>query len=242
MYKPDLHPLCEKDFFLLSLPEELPLPLDSPDISSRVPMHDLINFVIGILDARDPFTFSHSWRVAEISVLLGQEIGLSSSRIVRLHHAAHLHDIGKIGVPDRVLLKTGPLTEEEYAEMQTHSEKGYRILRRFALLENISKIVLCHHERMDGKGYPLGIPGEDIPLESRIIAVADAFDAITSDRPYRKGRPLSEAFEEIRNHRNTQFCPTIVDALLELRSILPERLRRADKEIRRFEKPRALFQ
>jgi len=236
VHKPDVLPLGGKDTFLLSLSEELPLPPHRTDNSSRVPMHDLINFVIGILDARDPFTFSHSWRVAAISVLLGKKMLFSSPRIAQLHHAAHLHDIGKIGVPDRVLLKKGPLTEEEYGEMKQHSQKGYHILQRFPLLRNIARIVLCHHERMDGGGYPLGISGEEIPLESRIIGVADAFDAITSDRPYRKGRSLSEAFEEIRHHSGTQFCPQTVDALLDLRHVLSEHLQRADEEIRRFEK------
>jgi len=236
VHKPDVLPLGNKDSFLLSLLEEAPLTMERPSTSSRVPMHDLINFVIGILNARDPFTFSHSWRVAEISVLLGKKMGFSPPRIAKLHHAAHLHDIGKIGVPDRVLLKKGALTKEEYAEMQKHSEKGYHILRRFPPLEDISQIVLCHHERVDGRGYPRGISEEAIPLESRIIGVADAFDAITSDRPYRKGRSLSEAFEEIRNFQGTQFCPQTVEALLQLRDILPERLKQADEEIQGFEK------
>ncbi len=236
MQKPDVLPLVDSSSFLLSLSEEFPSPLLHPRTSSRVPMHDLINFVIGILDARDPFTFSHSWRVAEISVLLGKKMGFSPPRLAELHHAAHLHDIGKIGVPDRVLLKEGPLTKDEYGEMQQHSEKGFSILRRFPLLRDIARIVLYHHERMDGKGYPQGISGEEIPLESRIIGVADAFDAITSDRPYRKGRSLSEAFEEIQRYRGTQFCSKTVDALLDLRQVLPEHLRRADEEIQSFEK------
>lgn len=236
MQKLEVLPLAHRDSFILSLSEELPSPFAHPQTSSRVPMHDLINFVIGILDARDPFTFSHSWRVAEVSVLLGKKMGFSPPRLAELHHAAHLHDIGKIGVPDRVLLKEGPLTKEEYGEMKQHSRKGFYILRRFPLLRDIARIVLYHHERMDGKGYPQGISGEQIPLESRIIGVADAFDAITSDRPYRKGRSLSEAFEEIQRHRGTQFCPKTVDALLELRQVLPEHLRQADEEIRSFEK------
>ncbi|QTA86983.1 HDIG domain-containing protein [Desulfonema magnum] len=177
-----------------------------------VSLHELIDVVITTLDARDPYTLEHSFRVAEYSERISEDMGLDADMHQRVHIAAHLHDIGKIGVSDAVLNKPGKLTNAEMKEIQSHSRIGYNILSRIPMLREISEIVLHHHERFDGKGYPRGLMGDKIPLESRIIAVADAFDAMTSDRPYRKGMPSDDAVREINRHKETQFCPLIVNS------------------------------
>ena len=177
------------------------------DLSVKI--DELIDMVIVTLDARDPYTFSHSERVAALSVLIADEMGLASEEIEKIHIAAHLHDIGKIGVTDVVLNKDGKLLKEEMIMMQSHSLIGHNILKKLDLFEEISKIVLHHHERYDGAGYPDGTVGERIPVESRIIAVADSFDAITSDRPYRQGASFQDGFEEIARHVHDQFCPMV---------------------------------
>lgn len=189
-------------------------------IFQQVSSHELIDIVVNILDVRDPYTFRHSWRVAEIAVLIAREMGLPPDRVETLHIAAHLHDIGKIGVPDCVLNKPGRLTDEERRLMQSHPRIGCQILDRLVIFKNISPMVLHHHERFDGHGYPEGLAGEEIPLGSRIIAVADSFDAITSDRPYRKALSQDEGFREIALHVGDQFCPTVVRHFLTIRPLV----------------------
>ena len=137
-------------------------------------------------------------------------MGLDETARENVHIAAHLHDIGKIGVSDRILKKPGKLKPDEMEEMQTHPIIGFTILEKLSVFGRISGIVLHHHERFDGLGYPNGLKGNEIPLESRVIAVADAFDAMTSDRPYRNGMPVEKAFREIRSHAGDQFDPMVV--------------------------------
>jgi HD-GYP domain-containing protein (c-di-GMP phosphodiesterase class II) len=175
-----------------------------------VKLDDMINMIIITLDARDPYTYSHSERVAALSVLIAAEMKLPQDEIDKIHIAAHLHDIGKIGVADIVLNKEGKLSKEELIQMQSHSLIGYNILNKIDLFKEIEILVLHHHERFDGEGYPSNLKGENIPIESRIIAVADSFDAITSDRSYRKGSSYEVGFEELNNHIGDQFCPTVV--------------------------------
>lgn len=177
-----------------------------------IELHDVIDTIITTLDARDPYTYAHSLRVAGVSEILAGVMGFSPERIERVHNAAHLHDIGKIGVSDVVLKKPGRLTREEMIEMQAHPKIGYNILTRTALFRDVADIVLYHHERYDGLGYPECLKGTAIPVESRIIAVADTFDAMTSDRPYRKGLSAVEARREINAHVGNQFCPDVVSA------------------------------
>jgi putative nucleotidyltransferase with HDIG domain len=179
-------------------------------LPETVSLHELIDVVITTLDARDPYTLEHSFRVAEYAERISEDMGLDEDTRQRIHIAAHLHDIGKIGVSDAVLKKTGNLTKTEMKEMQSHSRIGYNILSRIPMFQEISRIVLYHHERFDGHGYPEGLKGEAIPLESRIIAVADAYDAMTSDRPYRKGMPPGDAVREISRHKGKQHCPLAV--------------------------------
>jgi putative nucleotidyltransferase with HDIG domain len=194
-----------------------------------VKLDDMINIVIITLDARDPYTYSHSDRVAALSVLIAESMGFSEEEIEKTHIAAHLHDIGKIGVNDSVLNKEGKLSKEEMIQMQAHSLIGYNILNKIDLFKEIEVIVLHHHERYDGEGYPNNIRGEDIPIESRIIAVADSFDAITSDRPYRRGSSYQVGIEEVNRHTFDQFCPMVVRAFNQVKDQIPSLLDTIEK-------------
>jgi HD-GYP domain-containing protein (c-di-GMP phosphodiesterase class II) len=156
--------------------------------------------------------------------MLVEAMGMSSQQIARTRNAALLHDIGKIGVPDRILQKDGVLSATEYAVMQQHPEIGYGILKRLVVFADLAEIVRYHHERYDGLGYPVGLKGEAIPLESRVLAVADAFDAITSDRPYRQGRLYKEGFLEISKHSGEQFCPRVAACFLSMKDIITGRM------------------
>ena len=196
----------------------------SADLGEMLPeirMDELIEVILTVLNARDPYTFSHSLRVTEIATLIAADMNLPSEKIRLIHEAAYLHDIGKVGIPDRVLNKTGRLTHEEMHYMQAHPRIGYNVLMRLPLFRDIAGIVLSHHERWDGLGYPAGLKAEQIPIESRIIAVADAFDAITSDRPYRKGQSMEFGLEEILRHKKDQFGPLVVDHFLNIFQHIP---------------------
>jgi diguanylate cyclase (GGDEF)-like protein/putative nucleotidyltransferase with HDIG domain len=164
------------------------------------------------VDAKDSYTRSHSETVSETCGLIAEELGLPPERVARLRLAGLLHDIGKIGIPDAILQKPAALTDEEFEVMKTHSKLGYRIVRG-AELEQEAEWILHHHERLDGRGYPDGLSGDAVPLESRIILVADAFEAMTSDRPYRRGQPERTALAELARHAGTQFDPDAVAAL-----------------------------
>ncbi len=171
---------------------------------------DLIDTVNNILNFRDPYTFSHSERVAAVSLLIAGEMNLPKDQIETIHYAAHMHDIGKIGIPDLILNKPGRLDKKELLILQKHSAIGFTILNRLHIFNEIADIVLHHHERYDGLGYPSNLSGNNIPFQSCIIAVADSFDAITSNRSYRKKLSYEYAFQEINNHSGDQFCPDVV--------------------------------
>ncbi len=164
------------------------------------------------VDAKDSYTRSHCETVSQLCVLIGEQLGMPPHDIEQLRLAGLLHDVGKIGVPDAILGKPSGLTDEEYAQMQEHSTLGASIVAA-AQLDEEATWVRHHHERMDGRGYPDRLSGEEIPLPSRIIFVADAFEAITSDRPYRLGRPAADALEELRRCAGTQFDPRVVEAM-----------------------------
>jgi HD-GYP domain-containing protein (c-di-GMP phosphodiesterase class II) len=164
------------------------------------------------VDAKDPNTKTHCEVVSGLCALIGRELRLKPQRVERLALAGLLHDVGKIAVSDEILLKPGPLTDGEFEVMKSHSAIGHRIVRDMGLGEE-ADWVLHHHERPDGRGYPDGLSGAAIPLESRIIFVADSFEAMISDRPYRKGRPEHEALAELERHAGTQFDPACVAAL-----------------------------
>jgi putative nucleotidyltransferase with HDIG domain len=165
------------------------------------------------VDARDTYTAGHSRRVAASATVIARELGLSGHELVVVDQAALLHDIGKIGVPDAVLLKEGPLTAAEWVVMRSHPEEGARIIERLGYLDDVVPGIRYHHERIDGRGYPDGLLGDEIPLAARIIHVADALDAMTTKRLYREERSFEEALEEIRRGRGTDFCSLCVDAL-----------------------------
>ena len=174
----------------------------------------LLEGLISALDYRDAETQWHSRRVSLYARRLAQQLDMSAPDVTMIEHGALLHDIGKIGIQDRVLLKPGPLAPDEWAEMKKHPELGWHLMQRVDYLRAASTIVLQHHERWDGAGYPAGLKGEAIVMGARIFHVVDTLDAMTSDRPYRRARPLAEARAEVQRCRGTQFDPRTVDAFL----------------------------
>src|SRR5947209_8194385 len=166
------------------------------------------------LDKRDSETHGHSERVVAYSLRLGRELGLDAEQTRSLEFGALLHDIGKIGVPDAILRKPSRLTEEEWREMREHPSHGRQILRGIEFLKGASRVVSQHHERWDGSGYPLGLRGEEVDINARVFAVAEAFDAITSDRVYRLGRDYDAAAAELEAFSGRQFDPRVVAAFL----------------------------
>lgn len=176
--------------------------------------HDLSESIVSALDARDTYTASHSNRVAEMVLVLAAALGLGPDETTLIHIAAHLHDIGKIAVSDAVLRKAGPLTADEWQEMRCHPVTGYNILRRVADFQDIAVLVLHHHERWDGQGYPDGLSGADIPLGSRIIAVADSIDAMMSSRSYRAAMTGAACRCEIEKNSGIMYDPRVVSAAL----------------------------
>jgi response regulator RpfG family c-di-GMP phosphodiesterase len=197
------------DQFLLLLKEKERLDLE------RDAMVRTITSLVAALEARDSYTHGHSESVATIAGALGALAGLPAEELETLRLGARLHDIGKIGIRDRVLLKPGKLDEEEFRHVKEHPAIGAEILGPIQSLAPIIPIVRHHHERWNGTGYPDGLAGEAIPLHARIVAVADVFDALTSDRPYRDGMHLDEATGIIANKRESHFCPWCVDLFFE---------------------------
>lgn len=167
------------------------------------------------IEKRDPYTGNHTKRVMEYSLAIGRTLGLAEEDMSRLQLSAVLHDIGKIGIRDSVLLKEGPLDDEEFAQIKMHTIYGEEIISRIKELKSAIPGIKQHHEKVNGRGYPLGLSGEEIDVTARIIAVADSFDAMTTDRPYRKGLTLDQAFDELRKWSGSQFDPAIVDAFFE---------------------------
>lgn len=166
--------------------------------------------LISALEARDPYTLNHSTRVGRLSVRVGKILNLSHSELYELHLGGVLHDLGKIGIPDAILLKPGGLTTEEYEIMKTHSTLGARILSGIPGLEMVADIVLGHHEMYDGRGYPNGLAGEEIPLGARIVSVCDTFLSMAEDRPYRSGRTPDRVFREMNRVAGSQLDPKLV--------------------------------
>jgi HD-GYP domain-containing protein (c-di-GMP phosphodiesterase class II) len=171
-----------------------------------------VDALSGTLGLRDEPTGAHSGRVARLASALGRRLGLEERPLLELAYAAALHDIGKVGVPDALLLKPGPLAPPEWEVVRSHSAWGAELLSRVPGLERVAMIVRHHHERFDGRGYPDGLKGEDIPVESRILSVVDAFVAMTEQRPYRPACEPAAAAAELRAQRGTQFDPRVLDA------------------------------
>ncbi|EMT44992.1 HD-GYP domain-containing protein [Anoxybacillus flavithermus] len=187
------------------------------DEKNKQLLNSFISVMTTALDARDEYTAGHSQRVAVYAVEIGKRLGMTVEQLVRLYRSAILHDIGKIGIPDHILLKDGKLTDEEFAWIKKHPVLGENIIRQVQPIEEVEDLlpgIRSHHERLDGKGYPDGLEGENIPLFGRIIAVADAFDAMTSDRPYRKGMSVEKAISILLDGRGTQWDAQMVDCFI----------------------------
>lgn len=186
------------------------------------------------LDLRDTETAGHSQRVTLYSLEIARRLDCTADQLKQLRRGAYLHDIGKIGIPDSILLKEGKLTAEEAAVMQTHVRIGYDIVCRIAFLAGAAEIVLTHQERYDGTGYPQGLAGEEIPLGARVFAVADTLDAMTSDRPYRRALTFEAAQAEIVRESGRQFDPEVVEAFL---SVPPEVWQVIRAQVSRYDNP-----
>jgi len=182
--------------------------------------HEFIESFIEILEKKDAYTRGHSNRVAHYAMEIAKKMNLSREEIELAHITGHLHDIGKIGIPDSILSKNGNLNNFEFDLIKKHSEFGYNILNKVSVLKEHALIVKYHHERWDGMGYPSGLKGKDIPLISRIISVADSFDAMTSSRSYRKALDDSFAIKELEKNSWKQFDGEIVEVFL--REVLPQ--------------------
>jgi putative nucleotidyltransferase with HDIG domain len=180
--------------------------------------HTSLDALANAVAAKDDETNGHCKRVVQYSILIGREMGLEKRLMQQLEWGALLHDIGKIAVPDAILKKPGALTDDEWVVMREHPHMGWLMVKDIDFLKEATDVVLHHHERVDGRGYPHQLAGEQIPLLARIFAVADTFDAITSDRPYRKAQTIEHAREEIARHVETQFCADCVHAFLNIDS------------------------
>jgi len=166
------------------------------------------------VETKDFYTRGHSERVSRGAVMIASEIGMRPERVGAIRYAGMLHDVGKLGVPTSVLQKRGSLTDDEYAAIQLHPMRGLDIVREIGFLDEALAGIMHHHERIDGRGYPMGLAGDEIPEFARVLAVADAFDAMTSDRSYRGARPVPEAITELRKWAGKQFDPAFVDAFV----------------------------
>lgn len=201
---------------------------------SRFFNSELIYF-LAATDSREE-SLGHSRFVAAYTVMLAQSAGVTSRRaLLDIERGALLHDLGKVGIPDDILQKKGPLKEEEMEIIKYHPLIGFAMIEEFSFLQGAAEIVLFHHERFDGTGYPFGLQGEEIPLSARLFSLADTIDAITSDRPYRRSRGFEEALEEVKLCSGTQFDPRLVEVTLE---IPPERWRKVkEKVLKSFRQP-----
>jgi putative nucleotidyltransferase with HDIG domain len=193
------------------------------DAYMKDPLHHIargypeaLKTLVTAVEVRDVYTHGHSRRVTEIAARIGQKMGLPADELRKLVWGAELHDIGKIGIPDHIINKEGPLTTDERRLIEEHPVIGWEIARQARSLDEVLGIVRWHHERVDGTGYPDGLSGQDIPLAARIVAVADVWDALTSDRSYRPAWESAKALEVMTEGRGTQFDESCLDAFLEL--------------------------
>jgi putative nucleotidyltransferase with HDIG domain len=206
--------------------------LESQSQELKDSYESIVAVLCAALDLRDNVTYGHAQRVSELASVVAWQMGLRKAEVRQIEKAAILHDIGKIGVADAVLAKPGPLDDAEWAEMKRHPELGCRMLQGIDFLRDAAEIVHAHHEHYDGSGYPRGLKGDKIPLGARIFAVVDAYDAMTSYRPYRKVRPHRKAVEEIVRNSGSQFDPDVVRAFLEAekRGLLEDERRAGERE------------
>ena len=205
------------DHYLLLLKEKERL-----DAEQKMMLGSITSLIVA-LEARDHYTRGHSEAVAMLTAKMATHMNAAQEEIESLTIAGRLHDLGKIGVPDSILLKCGPLTSEEFAVIKQHPVVGADILGSISSIQYVLPVILHHHERIDGKGYPDGLKGERIPLWARMMAVADTYHALTSDRPYRKGMPWDKALSIIQDVRDTQLCPECVDVFIPMISNMTEK-------------------
>ena len=177
---------------------------------------EMVNALSVALDLKSEYTCNHSARVAELSVLLAKTLHLPLEEQIRINLGAHLHDIGKVGIPDVILNKVGPLDDKEFALIKQHTLTGYKIIKKVRSFSEISDIILYHHERVDGLGYPEGLSGQEISLATKIVSIADSFDAMTSKRPYRQSLTTTEALKELKRCAGKQFEEGLVDVFIKL--------------------------
>ncbi|AKX93433.1 cyclic di-GMP phosphodiesterase response regulator RpfG [Moorella thermoacetica] len=189
----------------------------------------IVNALLTALSERDYITEGHARRMQKLCQDLGEKVGLSAQQLANLSLLAQVHDLGKVGIPDRILFKRGPLTEKEWEVMRQHPEKGYRIAMSSPDLAGIADLILKHHEKWDGTGYPLGLKEEEIPIECRILSIVDAFDAMTSGRPYCRTKTIEDALKEIRRCAGTQFDPRLAEAFIEM--ITSEKFTAGEKKV-----------
>ena len=202
----------------------------------QVTYESTLEALIAALDSRDTETQGHSMRVAEYTALIARNMGISEPELTDIRRGALLHDVGKIGIPDAILRKPGPLDDEEWKIMHTHPQLGYDMLQGITFLEGAIPIVLSHQERFDGTGYPHALKGDRIPMGARIFSVVDTYDAITSTRPYRVGRSHDVARDEIIKFSGVQFDPKVVKIFLQLPQVEFERIReRITRQFKRRE-------
>ena len=177
---------------------------------------NIIRMLANAIEAKDGYTGKHTERVASYSLALARLSGVNQDLWPTIEMGALLHDVGKIGIPEAVLGKPGSLDEAEYNKIKEHPDIGVEIVKPLSFLKDVIKVIRFHHERIDGTGYPDGLKGENIPMEARIVSIADAFDAMTSDRPYRKGMPKEKAIEILKEGRGTQWDAKLIDHFIEL--------------------------
>ena len=177
---------------------------------------EMVNALSVALDLKSDYTCNHSARVAELSVLLAKALHLPLEEQIRINLGAHLHDIGKVGIPDAILNKVGPLDDKEFALIKQHTLTGYKIIKKVRSFSEISDIILYHHERVDGLGYPEGLSGQEISLATKIVSIADSFDAMTSKRPYRQSLTTTEALKDLKRCAGKQFEEGLVDVFIKL--------------------------
>ncbi|MCR4436900.1 MAG: HD-GYP domain-containing protein [Clostridiales bacterium] len=216
-------PIESRDVSLIySISNNIAMAIDNAILYERCRKYFVqsVNALIAAIEAKDRYTKGHSQRVSNYTVHIAEKLSLSKEQIEEIKMAGILRDIGKIGVNDSILMKPGKLTKDEYEEVKRHPIIANRILHHIGFPQNALKAIAYHHERYDGKGYPFGISGDRITLEAQIIAVADAFDAMTSNRPYREAMSVDEALKELVANKSRQFNPVVVDAMIKLKDSL----------------------
>jgi hypothetical protein len=214
--KPDAEPLDDTELELLTRLADLgAVVLEQSDMTERLEIANAsgVEALTAAIDLHDSYTWEHSQSVMVLAERVAQRLGFDEAALAEISLAARLHDVGKIGVPDAILLKEGPLDEQEWEVMRCCPRWGAEMIERFPRLDNVATIVRCLHEHWNGNGYPDGLKGEEIPAAARIVFCCDAYSAMTSDRPYRKAMSREAALEELRTNSGTQFEPRVVDAM-----------------------------